>query len=582
VAWDKLFSKNRSFSATFRSFECSTINVVYLRRILFYKIMKNRLFLGFSLAALVAAFFINGCKSTATDPGYVALAEIRFADFHQNEPIKIYMYPVNATSADSMSKTPTPMTYGIVTPYFTNIPTNRTDGATYHLVAVEARGNTVEVDTVIVLKPNDKVTWVISGGSGVWDKRMIQDNHPNNQSTALAYYRFLNVSPNLTLDLRVGDPLNGMLLAGQVPYQAVSPYMGIPTAFDTSITFYVIDHNSGAVLGRLSGIGVDSGTYHTVTWGGQIDPTFRIRDNEGNTTLSDTIRIRILDDDQGTDLTVTVPQTFRYNIINALMPPNFPTATLIDYAQNGGLAIIINNNTVYDYNHIMPDSLAPRTFRLSPDGKIPYQIPTSIPYIPGTDKIYVKFVQPAGATPSPSDKILFRYYAGVTTGVGQIKSDQLYTMIVFDTVKKSDPKQADYIAPYDSAAGIATLAIPDVPQAGKAHVIVGEMLAGPNKPLAVTSNNKNVVFTVNEDGNIHPVPKVKKVKDYDTSIWVDAHKTITITAQIDTDQPYTSKPFEAEDGAIYEAFLVGQRGRPNDLDKYGPHFIIVRVNPTQP
>src|SRR5437764_45196 len=141
----------------------------------YYKIMKTRLLLGFSFFALFGAFIINGCKTTATDPGYVALAEIRFADFHQVQPIKIYMAPKGQSVQDS-NKTPTPLTYGIVTPYFTGIETNRDAGKTYILTAVNALTNATVQQHEITLKPGDRYTWVISGGAGTFDEFIISDN----------------------------------------------------------------------------------------------------------------------------------------------------------------------------------------------------------------------------------------------------------------------------------------------------------------------------------------------------------------------------------------------------------------------
>src|SRR5258707_9465719 len=147
-------------------------------------IMKIRLLLGFSLAFILGAFFVNGCKTTVSDPVYVATAEIRFADYHQQTPLKIYMYPPNPTHEDSISasKTPTPMTYGIVTPYLTSLSTNRQAGEKYHLVAFDPTTNATAAFTDVILKPGDRLTWLISGPGGVYDTTLINDNHPNNQN----------------------------------------------------------------------------------------------------------------------------------------------------------------------------------------------------------------------------------------------------------------------------------------------------------------------------------------------------------------------------------------------------------------
>src|SRR5205807_4318226 len=121
-------------------------------------------------------------------------------------------------------------------------------------------------------------------------------------------------------DLRIGDPLNGVALATGVAYRQVTSYVGVPVVANAALIFYVVEN--GAVLGRLV-FYPTAGSYNTVTWGGE-DPKFRKKDpNTGLTTLNDTTRIRIWNDDPlaGGDLTYSVPQTLRFNIINALLPP---------------------------------------------------------------------------------------------------------------------------------------------------------------------------------------------------------------------------------------------------------------------
>ncbi len=567
--------------------------------------MKNRILIGFYFLALVTgAFLVNGCKDTATDPSYVALAEIRFADYHQIDPIQIFMYPPHASSTDSMSKTPTALTYGIITPYFTNLSTNRTAGETYHLVAIKAGSKTsanpqglIVATTDVTLMPGDKKTWLIAGNGSVnggsFDTALFNDNPPANQPTSLAYFRFVNVTPAYPqLTLMVGDPLGGMVIASNDPYKVASPYVGIPVpkSGDTSVTFYVVSGNN--VLGRLAGIGLAAGTYHTVTWGGQA-PGYRIPDpTTGSLTLNDTVRIRIWDDDPGTDLTVTAPLTFRFNIINALLPPNSaPGKELIDYTQppNGrGLAIIINNNTVYDYQNLFPFSLAPAAIRADPstDGnsndKVYYVVPTTTPLV---DKILIEMVKPAFKNPSTSDSILFRFYAG---NGHPFKSDELYAIVVFDSVHKVDPKATDLAEPYDSAAGTYTVPIPDVPIAGQARIVLGYFIGYPVAPLKSTTNNGAMFFVngVQDSSDYSTGRLLKKIgtkpalgnqfKTFDSSLVVPGGVQVILKAIVNA-LPF-SFTFTPQSGGIYEAFLVGELGRKDDPN-YSPRFIVVRINP---
>jgi hypothetical protein len=539
--------------------------------------MKNRLLLQFSVFALLAAVVaIGGCKYTTTDPGYVALAEIRFLDYHQVQPIQIYMYPQNSTSADSLTKTPTAMTYGIVTPYFTNLPTNRTVGEKYHLVAKIPGGTkTIVADTFITLMPNDKKSWLISGDSGIYSGTIIDDSPPANQNQNLAYFRFLNINADFpSLSMIVGDPISGMPLATNVAYRTASPYVGIQTSADTTVTFYVVGP-TGAVLGRIAGVGLAAGTHHTLTWGGATD---RIPDpTTGLLTLNDTVRIRIIDDDQlGTDLTVTPPLTFRYNIINALVPPNGGAPGFIDYTVSGGLSIVINNNTAYDYTKVDTFQPVPWHGNMTSDGVFE-AVPATIPLVTIN---YIKMVRPFPGAKSPStlDSILFRLY----TNSKVIVSDEIYSIIVFDTVKRAVPKTTDYdyAAPYDSAYGTLTLPIPDVPIANSARIVLAYVLADPVKPLSKTSNNSAKLYVNGvQDTKSFTASKLGAVtKTADTSIVVPAGQLVTFKATVSTDPDYSTS-FTPDPGGIYEVLLVGQRGRGADAAKYGPRWMIVKVNP---
>ncbi|MFI5264147.1 MAG: hypothetical protein ACHQM6_06500 [Candidatus Kapaibacterium sp.] len=556
--------------------------------------MKNRILLSVSLLALAAvAVVMNGCKDTATDPTYVALAELRFANYHQIDPIQIYMYPQNATPTDSLTRTATAMTYGIVTGYINNLPTNRTAGMKYHLVAMLAGTKTIVAYDDVVLMPGDKKTWIISGNGGqggVFDHTLIDDIPPANQSTDLAYFRFINVTPAYTnLDILVGDPLGGKLLAGNVAYKSVSPYAGLTVARDTTVTFYVVDHNNGTVLSRLSGVGLSAGTYHTLTWGGE-DQAHRIPDpTSGTLTLNDTVRIRIIgDDEQGTDVTTTAPLTFRFNVINALIPPQFPNAKILDYMATGGLAIVINNNTVFDYQGLDTFSLAPASIRIPNDPTNPVYavVPTTTNMV---DKIYFEFLKPAFKNPSSSDNILFRFFAGSPRS--SIKSDQLYAVVVFDTVRAPTSL---INAGYDSSGGTLTVPIPDIPKKDSARIVLGYMLANPAPPLKNTANNKDSFYVDFGDGKGYILDKSdystgrfaknlgNSTKTFDSSLVVAADgRTINIKSVLSgfPDVPFSFVP---ESGAIYEAFEVGRRGGTNGLrsdGKYGPHFMVIRVNP---
>ena len=236
------------------------------------KMYSNRAF--YALAAillLTVGSMVSGCKDTAPDPGYVDFASARVMYFGKCTPMQIFYYP--AGTKDTVLLTPSPLTYGVSTPYVTNFPTGRGAGQTYHFIAKQAGTQNVFAETDITMKPGDKQSWIIfdKGASATYAHKVISDNAPAGTSAQNAYFRFLNSSEDHpSLMIRVGDPLNGSILADLTAYKELSPYTPIPTRADTTVTFFVTDP-SGVILARLAGISLAGGSFHTISWGGQSD-----------------------------------------------------------------------------------------------------------------------------------------------------------------------------------------------------------------------------------------------------------------------------------------------------------------------
>ncbi|MEP7236185.1 MAG: hypothetical protein ABI778_12900, partial [Ignavibacteriota bacterium] len=67
-----------------------------------------------------------------------------------------------------------------------------------------------------------------------------------------------------------------------------------------------------------------------------------------------------------------------------------------------------------------------------------------------------------------------------------------------------------------------------------------------------------------------------KSKTFDSSLVVPANgQTVSLKCSLATFNDVTFS-FVPESGGIYEAFLVGRRGRSDGL--YGPRFMVVKVN----
>ncbi len=528
------------------------------------KMYSNRAFYALAAILLLSlGSIVSGCKDTAPDPGYVDFASARVMYFGKCTPMQIFYYPVG--SKDTILLTPTPLTFGVSTPYVTNFPTGRGAGQTYHFIAKQAGTQNVFAETDITMKPGDKQSWIVfdKGASATYPHKVISDNAPAGTSNQNAYFRFLNSSEdNPSLMIRVGDPINGSILADVTPYKELSPYTPIPTSPDTTVTFFITDP-SGTILGRLAGVSLSGGSFHTISWGGQSDSCRQVDEISGNRVLDDSIRVHLYDDNDAGNDQLPVPLTFRYNIINALIPPSFPNANLIDY-RSTGLALIINNNTSYDYSGLQPFTTAPSAHSITADGVLEV-FPRAIPL---TGVVYVKAVSPLGTGPSVADPILFRFYAGPTS---QIKSDQMMSVVIFDSVQDFK-KELTLAPPYDSSKGVLTIPIPDQSIKGKAIVVVGDMMAGPYKTVVPKPE-----FYIN-GGAIST--KIKKVKDYDVTTVVDAGSSVTVKAVLTAGSnivTVNSTPFNAVDGAIYEVFLVGRFNDPRP--EFQPKFIVIRTNP---
>ncbi|MBS1903330.1 MAG: DUF4397 domain-containing protein [Bacteroidetes bacterium] len=523
-----------------------------------------------ALGALTIGSILSGCKDTAPDPSYVDFGSIRVMHFIQCTAVRFIAYPLDNIS-DTVLNTPTPVTYGVSTPYVNNLSTGRGAGQTYRVVALVA-GTTTELDhTDITLKPGDKWTWVLfQPDGGNYHSVKIQDLPVSNPTANTAYFRFMNVNPGGPEHLYLGDP-NGTDFSGAVDFGHISDYKGIPTSFDTTVTFFVTDANNN-ILGRLSGVSLTSGSYHTITWGGQLDQTCRLTDFNGNHIPDDSIRVHMFDDNESGNDQLPVPVTMRYNIINALMPPNAGAhaAGFPDYTASGGLNVVINNNTVYDYKNVMPFTPLPfwgNIEQVDPDNsanKVLISDPKAIPY---TGLAYIKLVKPVGQNPSFSDSILFRFY-GTSA---RIQTDQLVSFIINDTTHSSKSAQTA-VAPYDSTFAF-TLPVPDQSDANSATIIFVNCLVGTKSTPTVLKGD----FTIGSN-TITMQPRPAGAPQPFTGIPAD--QQITISGKINSGaETIPDFKFSPQKGAVYEVICVGQRNRPDGNSAYAPHFMVVRTNP---
>ena len=524
------------------------------------------------LAVLIASFaFISGCKDTIPDPGFVDFGQIRIMNFMKCTPIKIDIIPDGTT--DTTHYTPTALTYAMSTPYINNLPTNREAGRKYNLYAYGTDGTTIIATTSIVLKPGDKKSWLIYDNQRIPDQssKVQDDNPPAGGNPGQAYFRFINTLPDYEPDglaLRIGDAIHGKeITRGSevfMRFKDVSDYAGIDTALDTTLTFFVVKKD-GTVLARLAGVSLEAGTYQTITFAGygpnDGHDCYR-KDNQGDRLIDDTLRLRVLDDNtSGNDL-IGVQNTLRFNIVNALLPPISGSALPNPYPQ--GVSFIINNNTSYDFKNVQLYQGVPTYDASFSADAVQNVAPRSIPL---TGVVYVKAVKAGGEAPGSLDQLLFRFYANSQV----IKSDQLMSIVVFDSVQKN---LATAAAPYDSSKGVMTLPIPDQSVDGNAVVVVAAASSGAYRTTGTVS------FSVDRQGQ-SAFTKVKQSKTYEVETFpVDGNTDVTYegTVKVGTNAPENIQPitFKPQPGGIYEVLVVGRYHDPNNNT---PRFIVIRTNP---
>lgn len=547
--------------------------------------MKNRFLSLFALCSLVlSGLLFSSCDETATIPEATFFGQIRVMNFSACAGIlsyDVYLYPSDGP-VDTIPEA-IGLAYGVSTPYITNLSTNKGAGQNYTLIvrgAGSASGDLI--NQTILIRPNDKWTFMIFSrpdGSTTPEFRLVNDNPTSTTEANQAYFRFVNTMPGADpgpITIRVNDPVSGSVMASSVAYKDISEYFPFQTATDTTLTFYAIK-DDGSVLGRLAGIALEGGTYKTVTWAGNCPDEYR-KQESGITIKDDSNRIRIFDDSGiGNDATLPVPQTMRFNFVNALVNTNLPSSDPKFAALNyQHLGVVINNDTRFNFANMTPFSVGPaplphRTIDLG-NGSMYYEnYPISLPL---TDAVNVKGFKMDPAQPNVRGTLLYDYRAGERS---QIKSDMLTTFVVHDSIRftrkvSADKKDTTYsVSPLDSARYQFVIAVPDEPDPNNATLIIANALAPGYKSSATVTN---VDFYLNDN----PVAFTGTWSVKKTKTEILSPGTYTIKGELNTTPPEAfSATFDVEAGGIYEAFFVGERNHTDAA--FRPRFIILRVNP---
>jgi hypothetical protein len=539
----------------------------------------------FVVAILAVLGLMNGCKTQVTDPLPTDFAQIRAINFATcSTPFDIYIEQDGAP-LDTLPAIQN-LGFGLAAVYNNNLPAVPA-GTVYHVYLHHVNNRLSVLNHAdITVHPGEKwgVAIYYDPTTQTYPMDVIHD--PNNgQGTGVTdkvYVRFLNTNSSYpNLNVYINDNQNGDVLVPNPgePFRGMTPYVPLGFKTDTSYTFFIVDPaNNNNVVARLAGVSFEPGSYHTISYTG--DPCQEAKSPAGNPI--DSLRVHLYDDNfAGNDITTPIPQTFRYNFINALIPdPNVDQTKVRYYTQ---LGIVINNDGNITFPGLTPFSVAPdqsstpwgiqnhgQSYVDAVGGTIYPILCTSTQL---TQAIDVKGYRTDNVAAGGRGQLLFDYRAGRRT---DILSDIPTSLIVMDTCAPLSVTFVDSTAIFEVA-----VPLPDNAPSGSAILVFVNALARANS--AVNTVNQ-ASFSINSN----PVPLFQKkpIASYDNKeapIAADGSTAITIDANFakGTKAPFAqiedfTVKFAPKPGKIYEIVLVGQR---QNLNNFGPRILIIETNP---
>ncbi len=550
------------------------------------KRMRSRLSLGSLLivVAIAATQFLTGCKSQIDDPAPSDFGQIRVVNFaDQTSPVDVYIQGAGQPT-DTLPVAQN-LNFGLTTPYINNLPASA-GGTVYHVSIHPVNNRQTEIAHAdVTIKPTEKWTVAVyhNVGNSTYPTDIYQDINNGGSGTPATdkvYVRFLNAYDGdaqypLGLNIKVGDNLNGNpITATPQKFRTHNDYQAIPFKTDTTYTFFLTDPNGkDSVVTRIAGQSFDPGSYHTIVFAADLSKVGKNAASTAGDAL-DSIRLRIFDDNGiGNDQTSpTIPQSLRFNFINAYVPP--PNADPTKQRTYSQLGIVVNNDGNITFPGMNQFDVAPALSFFVPtymDGSQLVHV-TQFTSIPLTAAVDIKGYQTDNVPAGARGQLLFDYKAGARL---DIKSDMPTSFIAFD-VPPLLSKAAD-----STSVGEVAVPIPDNAVPGQSNIVLvnalASVVAGPTASYASMTVNgvQDVSFGVPTSG--------KKPSTYDNKIVLPSGTPVTIVATLPKKVPTFPNPenftvtFTPKDGKIYEVVFVGVRGTTNSS---APQFIIVETNPT--
>ncbi|HWF44029.1 MAG TPA: DUF4397 domain-containing protein [Candidatus Kapabacteria bacterium] len=561
-----------------------------MKRLFFSNISLNmrRSVLAISLSLLGGSILLNGCQPPSVGYQVQQFAQLRIMNFAENcnVPIDVY-WNVDGQTPDTLANV-YKLAYGQASVYYTSLPTGA-NGTVYHIYARQTGQKAASLlKQDITLQPGQKYTWIFShtqaNNNTDYTSELVADEPQ--QTSNSTFIRFINMQPNAgTLALHVNDPSGTEIGSGGQAYLAYTPYVALTTALDTTYTLFVTPEGASSIVSRLSDQTFAPGSYYTVVYSGDLCLTQLNNLADTVNDKSDTLRIRVFDDNiSGADQSNPPAPSFRFNIVNGYIPTSVAYGPVPDTA----LGFVVNGQTFPEHAN----------FTLNPVGA--FGVASAFTDVAGGDNGATDVYFQSTALPSPLDikayvtdpsspgsiyRLLVDFNAPLTTAGGKpLVSDASYSIVIADTVPANPP------AGVSTAKDIFTIPVPDQsdPTAAKFVFVAGQT---PTKGQITTKNYAVFWYDINGGGD-NPVPGINKGESgsqtglgYDSTVSISMSGPTQITIKDSVGSLSVSgnrvpaadngKTFTAVPGGIYEVVLLGQKG----TDGSGLKTLILRVNP---
>jgi hypothetical protein len=567
----------------------------------------NRLHLSFSLLAVffAGALVVSGCKAPTVGYQISQFSTLRVMDFapfydgnncSPTAPMDAYWFLTGQTLQPLTLANASDLTYGEASVY-TNliVPGNYNVLFTPHLILKDT-DLFLTGKTAITLGPNLKYSLIVArASSGQFSDTLIQDGVPN-PAQNLAYVRFINMQPNTSgLSVHVNDPVTGELInSTPLSFNQVSSYATLQTALDSSYAFFVTN-SASQVIARLSYQTFTGGNCYTLVYAGdQCETTYHTAADSTQSAL-DTLRLRAFDDNSlGSDLTNPIQPSFRFNIVNDIIPTSPPTPSYsFTYSQDTDIGFIVDGQTFPEfYNFTVPPIPAyqgggENVASYEPGGAliVNYQsllVPTAFNF------------QGYATNGSGSDQqalfnsgnMSYVLSEGVLTGVNAANYyNKPFTFLLYDSLPDNASTPPSYL---DTAlpGKFALIQVPDTATANAATILFISGVLLYEKPNNLSTANYSLFYVTDGAGNTlgsvtgandagiqPPTSKVIQIPFPSGQTTMPLTIIDSIGNTKATRVPGNTVTFTAQAGGIYEIVSEGV--------KTNPHLLIMHVNSDQ-